>query len=316
MKTLKVPQNRVLLQTGFTAGLRAELTDATGDLSAFLPELAEPPVEQYYWRFFPNLGLTWQVKPMHALAFNYGRRINRPDYNVLNPFNNQLSQISYEKGNPRLQPEIVNNVEVGYTYAYRYNFKLAYSRTTDQITRLIGPDENDPRAGFITWANLAEQRIISFNASIPAQINEKWSIYFNGNASHIDNQADYGDGGVVDVQTFSYSFYMQNTITLPWNLKGEISGWYSGPGVWGGVFLYDPSWSLNLGLQRKFLGDKMNVRLTFNDIFYQSYWSGVSEFNGLQGFGEGRWDSRAVNLSVGYNFGNQNVKSRKRNTGL
>ena len=301
---------------GISAGLRAEYTNAIGDLQAFLPSLAEPPVEQMYWRFFPNVGLTWQVKPMHALALNYGRRINRPDYNVLNPFNNRLSEISFEKGNPRLNPEIVNNIELGYTYAYRFNFKLAYSKTLDQITRLIGPDPSDPRANFISWENLAEQTVINFNASLPMQVNKKWSLYTNLSASHINNQADYGGGAVVDIQAFTYNVYMQNTFTLPKGFKAEVSGWYGGPGVWGGVFLYESSWSLNFGLQRKFLDDKLNAKLSFNDVFYESGWDGVSDFNGLRGEGSGRYDSRFVSLSIGYNFGNQNVKSRKRKTGI
>lgn len=300
----------------FSAGLRAEQTDATGNLQAFIPELMEPPVELNYLNFFPNVGLTWQLSQKQTLALNYGRRINRPDYNVLNPFRNQLSQLSYEKGNPFLRPEIVNNVELGYTLAWRYNFKLAYSKTLDQITRLIGPDETDPRAGFITWDNLAEQTIWSFNISAPTQLAKWWSAYFNVNASYTDNQADYGDGAVVDVQAFSYNIYSQQTFDLFWKLKGEISGWFSGPGVWGGVFLYEPQWALNLGLQRKFFNDQMNVRLTADDIFFSSGWYGTSTFNGLQSIGNGNWDSRRVSLSISYNFGNQKVKSRKRKTGL
>lgn len=300
----------------FSAGIRAEQTDATGNLQAFLPELQEPPVILDYLNWFPSAGLTWQLAPQHGLALNYGRRINRPDYNVLNPFNNQLSQLSYEKGNPFLRPEIVNNLELGYTLAYRYNFKIAYSLTTDQITRLIAPDEDDPRANFITWANLAEQRIFSANISAPVQIFKWWNAYFNLSGSHQDNQADYGDGAIVDVQAFSYNIYQQHTFDLPAGFKGEISGWYSGPGIWGGIFLYETSWSLDLGLQRKFLRNRLNVRLNVNDIFYESGWDGFSDFDGLYTAGFGRWDSRRVNLSLSYNFGNENVKSRRRNTGL
>lgn len=300
----------------FSAGLRAEQTDLTGDLRAFLPELQEDPVELDYINFFPSAGLTWQVAPMHALALNYGRRINRPDYNVLNPFNSQLSELSYEKGNPRLNPEIVNNIELGYTLKYRYNFKLAYSRTTDQITRLIAPDAVDPRAGFITWDNLATQDIYSFNLSAPLQLKEWWSAYVNVSASYMDNQADYGEDAIVDVQAFSYNFYAQNTFTLPAGFKGEISGYYSGPGIWGGVFEYDPSWSLDLGLQRRFFDNKLNVRLSASDLFYETGWSGFSSFNGHESDGRGNWDSRRVSVSLSYNFGNQNVKSRKRKTGI
>lgn len=300
----------------FSAGLRAEQTDATGDLQAFLPELEEEPVDLNYLSWFPNVGLTYQAAPMHSINLNYGRRINRPDYNVLNPFNNRLSELSYEKGNPRLNPEIVNNLELGWTYAYRFNFKLGYSRTTDQITRLIAPDTADIRSSYITWENLASQTIWSFNASLPFEVRKGWNAYFNFSASHIDNQATYPDGGVVDVQAYTYNIYTQQTFDLPWKLKGEISGWFSGPGVWGGVFLYENSWSLNLGLQRKFLNDQLSVRLSANDLFYESGWEGYSDYNGLYSEGRGNWDSRRVSMSLNYNFGNQKVKSRKRETGL
>ncbi len=300
----------------FSAGIRAEQTDAVGNLVAFDVNLMEPPVELNYLNWFPSAGLTWQMSPKQTFALNYGRRINRPDYNVLNPFNNQLSQLSYEKGNPFLRPEIVNNLELGYTLNYRYNFKVAYSKTMDQITRLIGPDENDPRANFITWENLAEQTVWSMNISAPIQVMKGWSSYINLNASHLDNQADYGDGAIVDVQAFTYNIYQQSTFDLPFGFKGEISGWFSGPGIWGGVFNYDTSWSLDVGLQRRFLNDAVNIRLNASDLFYESGWSGTSEFDGLITTGAGNWDSRRVSLSISYDMGNRNVKSRKRSTGL
>ncbi|MBP6566204.1 MAG: TonB-dependent receptor [Saprospiraceae bacterium] len=299
-----------------SGGLRIENTDATGDLIAFLPELEESPVDFNYTSFFPSAGVTYQHSPEHVYSLNYGRRINRPDYNVLNPFREQLSELSYSKGNKFLQPEIVNNIELGYTLKYRYTFKLAYSNTSNQITRLIGPDELDPRAGFISWDNLATQKLYNFNVSLPFDVNKWWNVYMNLSASYIDNQADYGDNGIVDVQAGTYNVYQQHTFNLGKKWKAELSGWYGGPGVWGGVFLYDPSYSLNLGLQRKFLNDKMNVRLSANDVTFQSGWSGVAEFNGQKSFGQGNWDSRRASISISYDLGNSNVKSRKRSTGI
>jgi len=300
----------------FSAGLRVEVTDAVGDLRAFLPELEEDPVDLEYTNFFPSAGLTYNLAYNKTVSLNYGRRINRPDYNVLNPFTVQLSELSFQKGNERLNPEIVNNFELGYTYNFRYNFKLSYSRTTDQITRLIAPDDDDPRAGFITWANLAEQTIYGLNISAPFGVTEWWNAYMNLSAGYLDNQADYGDGAIVDVQALTYSTYQQHTFTLPGGFTGEISGWFSGPGVWGGVFEYDASYSLNFGLQKKFFSDQMNVKIAANDVTYQSQWSGTSNFDGLMGVGRGNWDSRRVNVSVSYNFGNSKVKSRKRSTGI
>ena len=300
-----------------SSGVRLEQTDATGELIAFQDNLNEPPVELNYLSVFPNIGFTYQMTPEHVFNLNYGRRINRPDYNVLNPFKFQISELSFSKGNPFLQPEIVNNLEFGYTLKYRYNFKLSYSKTLDQITRLIGPDDSDLRASFINWDNLAEQTVIAFNISAPVQISDKWNAYFNVNANYKDNQADYGDGVIVDLQAWSYNIYQQHTFNLPKGYRFEVSGWYSGPGIWGGVFKYDPSYSLNLGIQKKFFNDQMNVRLAVDDIFFQTGWSGYSEFDGLRGEGAGNWDSQRGTLSISYNFGNQEVKrSRNRSTGL
>jgi outer membrane receptor protein involved in Fe transport len=300
----------------FSSGLRVEKTDASGNLQAFVSDLEEPAVELNYTNFFPSLGLTYSLSQEHIFSINYGRRINRPDYNVLNPFREQQSELSFYKGNPFLKPEIVNNFELGYTLNYRYNFKLSYSKTTDQITRLIAPDEIDPRANFVNWDNLASQTIIGGNISAPFQVNSWWNAFINFSSGYLNNQADYGEGAVVDVQAFTYSIFQQHTITLPSGFTGEVSGYFSGPGVWGGVFQYDETWSLNLGLQRKFLDNKVNMRLSVQDIFYQTGFQGSSSFNGLVGTGSGNWDSRRVSLSLSYNFGNNKVKSRNRKTGI
>lgn len=303
-------------KVSISTGLRLENTDSKGELMAFLPELQEPPVDTNYTNLFPSVGISYQHAPMHSFSANYGRRINRPDYNVLNPFKEQLSILSFSKGNPFLRPEIVNNIELGYTYQYRYNFKIAYSRTTDQITRLIGPDEDDPRAGFINWDNLATQTVWSANLSLPFQFSAKWNAFFNLSSGYTDNQAEYPNGAIVDVQALTYNIYSQQTYTLPGGFTGEVSGYFNGPGVWGGVFKYNESWSLNLGLQKKFLDNNLNVKLSLQDLFFQSGWDGESEFDGLLSEGSGNWDSRKANISLSYSFGNNNVKSRKRRTGI
>jgi iron complex outermembrane receptor protein len=303
-------------EVNLVAGLRAEQTISTGDLTAFLTSLDEAAVEQNYLSWFPNAGITWQMKPMQSLSLNYGRRINRPDYNVLNPFRNQLSEISIEKGNPYLKPEIVNNIELGYTLMYKYNFKIGYSETSNQITRLIGPDDVDPRAGFISWDNLATQSVFSASASLPITVAKWWNAYFNLSLSHIDNQADYGDGATVDIQVVSYTIYQSQTFTLPKGFKAEVSGYYSGPGVWGGVFEYEANWSLDVGLQKKLFKEKLKARVSAGNIFNQLGWQGESNFNGLRSVGYGMWDSRNVSLSLSYNFGNQSLKSKKRKTGI
>ncbi len=299
-----------------TTGLRMEHTDSRGDLTTFDTTLSEPAVEQDYFNWFPNVGFSYQYAPMHAFGLSYGRRINRPDYNVLNPFRNQMSELSIQVGNPFLRPEIVNNVELTYTMMYRYNFSLSFSQTSDQITRLIGPDPIDPKASFINWDNLTTQTVISANASLPFQFTDNWTTFVNLGAWRTDNQARYDNGAVIDIQVFSWNTYLQSSYNLSKSLSAEISGWASGPGVWGGVFKYDPQWSLNLGLQKKFFNDRLIAKVSVQDIFLTAGWSGTSEFNGLVSSGTGNWDSRRLAMNLNYKFGNDQVKGSKRKTGI
>jgi iron complex outermembrane receptor protein len=297
-------------------GLRAEKTNANGELKAFAAELDEAPVKLDYMNWFPSLGLRWQPKENNNYSFSYGRRINRPNYFLLNPFLDQITELSFEKGNPFLRPEIVNTIEIGYAYTSKYSFKVFYSRTKDKITRLVGPDENDPRATFSTFANLGSQTVFGFNSNISIAIDNWFTSNLNFSTSYVDNQADFGDGSLIDLRVFSYKLSSQNTFKLTKGINTDISGYYNGPNIFGAVFEIEPNWSLDIGLHRTFFDDQLNVRLIATDLFYQSRFNGVASFDGLTYFGSGQRDSRRVSINLSYTFGNQELKSRNRNQGL
>ena len=304
----------------YSLGLRMEATRAEGVLTAIPAATVTTPVDSNYLSLFPNAGLTYQLTDNQTLSLRYGRRINRPDYNVLNPFRVQLNELSYEAGNPTLGPEIVNNLQLGYNLARRYNFQLAYSRTESAIARLFSPDRINPQAGFATYDNLAKRSVYSFSASAPVELTPWWSIYLSAAASYVSNEADFtgelGLDAAVDVEQFNYSGLIQNTFQLPWSLTGELTGRYISAGVSEGIFEYDDLGYVNVGLQRKFLSNQLNVKLSGNDLFRTFVIDGTSDFNGLFLRGNIIRDSRRVALSISYIFGNQKVSSRRRDTGL
>jgi iron complex outermembrane receptor protein len=47
----------------------------------------------------------------------------------------------------------------------------------DQITRLIGPDDVNPKASYISWDNLAHQDVWSANVSLPIDITKWWNLF-------------------------------------------------------------------------------------------------------------------------------------------
>ena len=119
------------------AGLRAEYTtsSAVGDSANVVQN-----IPRHYLDFFPSLFINHTINDKNEINFSYSRRIDRPQYDNLNPFVYHLDPYTYEKGNPYLRPQYTNNFELNYTYNKSITLTLGYSRTTDVITEIPGTD--------------------------------------------------------------------------------------------------------------------------------------------------------------------------------
>ena len=89
------------------AGLRAENTNYYGhQLGNGLTVINnDSSFSRSYINLFPTLYLTYDADENNTFTLNYGRRIDRPAYQDLNPFLFFLDQYTYQAGNPYLQPQ-------------------------------------------------------------------------------------------------------------------------------------------------------------------------------------------------------------------
>ena len=87
------------------AGLRVENTTSLGELTSAVPT-PDDVVARNYTDLFPNISISYNDNENHALSLSYGRRITRPDYQNLNPFEVKLSEISAWRGIPSWNPII------------------------------------------------------------------------------------------------------------------------------------------------------------------------------------------------------------------
>jgi outer membrane receptor protein involved in Fe transport len=301
---------------GYQAGLRIEQTISEGDLTAMKP-VNDQNVKRDYIDYFPSAGLTWTANEKNQFGLTYSRRIDRPSYQDLNPFEGRLDKLTFEKGNPFLRPQYTHSVGLTHTYAYRFNTSLTYSKTTDLITRLTDIDERNESASFITYENLANQENISLNISAPLPITKWWNAYANISTYYTHNTADFGDGKIIDLDVWAYNLYAQNTFNLPKGIVFELSGWYSSPSIWGGNFKTKRMGAMDMGLQKKFMEDKATLKIALSDVFKTNEWSFESFYGALYIRGGGGWDSRRLRVNLTYRFGNDQVKgARRRSTGL
>jgi iron complex outermembrane receptor protein len=295
-------------------GLRMEQTNSTGDLTSYISQPIAR-VDTSYLNFFPSGGITFTPSQKHSFALNYSRRINRPSYQDLNPFELKLDELTFQKGNPFLRPEYANNVQLTYSFNYRLNVSLNYSHTQNLITRIT--DASSENAAFITWVNLADQYNYSLNISAPMPITKWWSSYTSLTGFNTQNKADYGEGRTVDLNVSTFNIYSQHTFRLPKGWSMELSGWYNSPSAWGGTFEMESMWNMDFGVQKKLMDGRANLKVSVSDIFKTTNWTGRAAFGPLFMNINGGWDSRRLRVNFSYLLGNTQVKgARKRKTGL
>jgi iron complex outermembrane receptor protein len=306
--------NIQIKKVGINAGLRVENSNTKGNLISMVPG-NDKLVELTYTNVFPSAGISYMINQKHNVQLSYGRRINRPSYQDLNPFEFQLDQLTYEKGNPFLRPEFTDNIQFVHTLAQKITTTLSYSHTSDVITRIV--DTAGVKGSFITWDNIAYRKVYSIGVGAPISFSEKWSTYTNINGVHTRNNADFGNGKTINLSVSSINIYHQQSMILPKGWSTEISGWYSSPSIWEGTFVMESMWAAGVGISKKFSSNKGKITLSVDDIFKTNVWRGESTFGALYMDVNGGWDSRRVRLSVNYNFGKQvKGKNVKRSRGF
>jgi len=304
----------------FQFGIRAENTNITGTSTGFrqagnvlVP--FDSTFKRKYTDLFPSAAITFNKNPMKQWTLSYSRRIDRPAYQDLNPFEFKLNEYTFMKGNTQLRPQYTNSVDITNIYKYRLTTKLTFSHVNDIFAQI--PDTIDKTKGFLIKKNLATQNVVALSISYPFQY--KWYSFFaalNSNYSHY--KADFGGGDrIVDQKVFSVTYFMQNSIDFGKGWKGELTGLYISPSVWQGFFRTNAMGSVDVGLQKVLLKGKANVRMAVSDIFQTMKWSGTSDFAGVSSFFNGQGEMPQFKLNFSYRFGNSQVKaSRQRKSAI
>jgi iron complex outermembrane recepter protein len=295
-------------------GLRAEQTISKGTLESLTKTLGDTTIDRNYFNLFPNLGLSYQPSWKHGFALSFSRRIQRPDYQQLNPFENKLDELTYQKGNAFLRPQYAYNAEFTYTFMGFANAGISYSRLTDVFAEIT--DTADGARSFITNRNMANSDVWGLTIGSPLQIKKWWTGYATVTGNFTKTRASF-NGNPINISYPSFNFYGEQNFELTHGYTVSVSGWYNIPGYWGGTFKSKPMGALDLGASKNFLNKKLNVKFAFTDVFFTSRWRGISDYAGLKLDARGGWESRQVRLTLRYRFGSNTVQaSRQRKTGM
>lgn len=288
------------------AGVRMEHTTSEGRSITL-----DRTVPRSYTNLFPSLSISKSINEKHNISASFSRRIERPNYKDLNPFENYLDQYTFEKGNPFLNPQYTNAYGLNYAMGRQLFVALNYSHTTDAITEVIEQVSAENK-NYQTSQNLEDFNNISITISAPKIWTEWWVSRLNYTGFYTDFKSAI-PSGTLDNQKFTNMVNLNNELQIPggWNL--EVSGRYQGRLTFG-LFEIDPRGSLDVGLSKSILNGKANVKLNVSDVFRTNNSNVRIDQDDIDLLVIQTNDTRRVTLNVSYRFGNDKVKAAKKRT--
>ncbi|MCX2481425.1 outer membrane beta-barrel family protein [Pedobacter sp. MC2016-15] len=301
--------SKELTSTTLQLGLRAELTHTESNSPTTMSKLT-----RNYFNVFPNLSVLQKLSESHDLGLSYSMRIDRPDYQSLNPFLYFSDLYTYNQGNPFLSPQYTNAFELTYAYKKTLNVTLGYSHTRDVITTTLLTD-TIAKTLIIKDQNLASQQTYNVNASMPVPISKWWNSSNNATVYYTSFKSPGLSG--VPFQSGKTTFLLSSIHTFSINpqLSAELSGNYQSAQVYG-TYALKPLYSIDLGISRSFANQKASIKVAANDLF-NTLRARVSSTIASQDYQlYQKQESRIFRLTFSYNFGSSLIKAvRAHSTG-
>lgn len=299
------------------AGLRVENTVSKGesnglkfDGSNYVPD--QSTFKRVYMDFFPSAAITFNKDPMKQWSLTYSRRIDRPAYQDLNPFEFKLDEYTFQKGNINLRPQYTNSFGITHTYKYKLNITLNYSHVKDMFTQLI--DTAEKSKAFISKRNLAEQDITSLTISYPFQY-KSYSLFANLSSNYSKYHADFGNGRKVDLDAIGFNIFAQNSLKFAKTWTAELSGFYNAPTIYQGSFKGKSLYSIDAGLQKQVMKGRATIKASVSDVFHTMRFRATSDFAGQTTKFVANWESRQFKLNFNLRLGNNGVKAARQRAG-
>lgn len=291
------------------AGLRAENTNTKGRQIT-----TDSSFTRHYTNLFPSAFLSYAFNKNNQLTLTYSRRVNRPNYEDLNPFIYFLDSLTYRKGNPYLLPQFSHNIELSHTFKGKFTTTLNYSKTTDVISEIIRQNAEE-KITFATVENISQFQNIGIAVTAPL----KWADWFSTNVFvNVFNNHYKGmyNADPIDLSSTAYMINVTNSFTFPKGFTAELSGFYRSKTV-DQLMTMNEMYQMTIGLQKTLMKGKSTVRLNFRDPFGWQKFGGYTKYGNADITIKNRWDTRQVSASFTYRFGKNTITpSRRRATGV
>lgn len=255
-----------------------------------------------YHDWFPNVSLSADLGQIKT-SVSYSVRTTRPAFSRLNSNVYYDNQFSLQLGNPQLMSQQSHNVQAMFNYKF-LNLRLTYGYIKDYIGSVLSSDE----AVIInSWMNYNRMQMFRANFNMTHTFGI-WNTTLSGGVAFPSFKIDYM-GEKYDNNTPQCYVQTNNYLTLP---KGYIImlDYLFNNGGSIGIYKYKPYHSLNIGMQKSFFKEKLDVSLNANDLFRTMIYKYDSRIGNIRFYQREDQDERAFSVSLIYRFNKLKAKYR------
>lgn len=287
-------------------GVRVEQTLISGE-----QKVGNVEIKNSYTHFFPSFFISKQLKKGHDLQAGYSRRIKRPGLRTLNPFAEQTDPFNLRVGNPGLNPELIDAIEMTYFASQKGNFfsGTLYYRQVNGVTQRVR-SVNTEGIAVMTWFNLD----VSQNLGLESILRRKFK-HWNGtlNLNMFRDQVS-GSALNTNLAVVNYSWFGKFLASAKLSKKVDIQGSYFYRGrityVQGEIA---PMHGLDLGFKWSVLHNNGTFTLNITDVFNTKQFAIQNSGLNFESDMVRKWETRILTFTFSYKLGNLNVDWEKRN---
>ena len=292
------------------AGLRGEYTDISG-ISAQNGLVND----QDYFQLFPTFYAMRSIGEESSISLEYNRRIERPRFQSLNPFQYYINENNVKEGNPALIPGIANKVLFNYSYKGALFFDLYWDRV-DHSPSVLSFQDNQKQLLRTVNDNLDYTQQFSLDITYANFVTNWYYLYGYLSGFYMENQIYARESAAETYTIDTFSAFLNVGNYFYFGGDGTFSGnvnTYFLPNILAGSYKYEnPQFGLDLGLRKTFMNNKISVSINAEDILrtmnipMQSQY--LNQDNGFYAISE----TRRITFGVRYNFGNFRLNDNNR----
>lgn len=269
-----------------------------------------------YGSLFPTAFITYHADSSSSFTFRFGRRIDRPQFQNLNPFLITINKYTFEGGNPFIRPQYTWNFELVHNFRQMLSTGISYSYLKDYFSQIFIIDSNSSNVNkniiIYTRGNVGSFKNLGITMTLQLPLTKWWNLTSVAVYNHKVIKGVVWTPIEAKVDQLNISLNNQFQFKKGW--AAELSGYYQTNSQIDLQESLTPQGEMGFGVSKQIMKGKGTIRLNARDILYTQNYSGYSHFQNSDEPFEVKWDSRVVRIAFTWRFGKA-MKAIKRSSG-